>query len=242
MNALVLGYRSAPVGGNLRGAIEAGNFMAKRSEKQEENKPLPLEYDDHYFEDGAAFLLVAQRYIGRGQRELSELQRLQMKLAEIIVESGPSKDWEVLLRKMIDLADRDLPQYERRWQAVQTIHQYGAEWKLPQWRASNETRRVCLTNMVNLLEAFDEGFALLRNDLDDVASKLDAYSEEPGRTPGAKGAERIIAEFIVEGVDALGFKVDSQAVPEGEVERIRDQLGKDCDKFLRQLNAAKNKP
>ena len=90
-------------------------------------------------------------------------------------------------------------------------------------QVSSEMRRACLGHLVSALEAFDGVFAQLRHDLDSLAVKLDACCNGPPNA-GVKSAERILAELIVEGADALGFTVEPREPMYAEVLRIERQL------------------
>ena len=123
--------------------------MSDDSEESEENKPAPLEYDEQYFNGGGTFLSVAGRYISRGRPEHQwrEVQHLQMRLAEAIVDSADSPDWVKLLRAMVAPFDDERGFEEQRYHALRSIRDCGAKWKLDEWRASDE-------NAAHLFEQF----------------------------------------------------------------------------------------
>ncbi len=213
--------------------LGASRIMSKRIERQPGLRPIeaPRAWVSgrEYEQESTKFLHAAHRFIGRGQLESDWCvsQRLLMRLAYVIENTGWTEDWTKTLQRMLKLAEKSPTNSERRWLTVRAIHAAGAAWKMPKWQESFETRRRCLTHLVNTLESLDHVFALLRHDLDEVATKLDAYREDAPAGTGAKSAERIIAEIILEGADALGFIVEPRELTEAEIRRIQRQLERD---------------
>jgi hypothetical protein len=206
--------------------------MPKRAEKQAEYKlseaPRAWTSSRECEQESAKFLHAAQRYIGRGQieSEWCESQQLLMKLAYFIDSAAFTPDWVKTLQNMLRIAERSLTNGELRCRAVQAVHVAGATWKTPEGQASLAARRRCVTGLVSQLQALDQAFTLLHHDLDEVATKLDAYHKDLAH-PGAKTAERIVAEIIVEGADALGFIVEPKESPQAEISRLQRQFERD---------------
>jgi hypothetical protein len=65
-----------------------------------------------------------------------------------------------------------------------------------------------------------------------LIAKFDAFSATPARISGAKSAERILAELIVEDRDALGLGPHDGEDLDVATDRIRDRLAKDVSEFL----------
>ncbi len=205
------------------------SFMPKRSVKQQEfelsRAPRAWVSGREYEQESAKFLHAAHRYIGRGQveSEWCESQRHLLRLAFVIDSAGWTPDWVKMLQQMLRIAERSPTNDELRCQAVQAVHAAGGIWKSPEGQASLQARRRCVTGLVSQLQALDQAFTLLHHDLDEVATKLDAYHAASARS-GAKSAERIVAEIVVEGADALGFIVEPKESPQAEISRIQRQL------------------
>lgn len=186
--------------------------------------PRPWLSGDEFAERARLFTDAARHFIGRGEDSAlwSPSQVLRMKLAHIIECADNSEDSQRILHQMLKVAEGQ-PGFEYRRLAVQAIQAWGGFWKLPQWQVSTESRKACLSHLVAALEAFDEVFSRLRHDLDSLAVKLDAYAPQP-ENPAQKSAERILAELVVEGTDALGFAVEPREPMQAEVLRIERQL------------------
>jgi tRNA(Ile)-lysidine synthase TilS/MesJ len=212
--------------------------MTKRSDDSEQDKPAPLEYDEAYFHEGQEFLSTARKYISRGraQHDWVETQHLQLRLAQVIVESADTLDWLKVLKRMIRAYDSPPSLEERRWHAVEAIRRCGEAWWHPDWQASEQTRRTCVRNLVNALEPEDEDFAALNDEFDFIAPLVDTYS--PHQARGKKTAERILADMIVYLGGALGFTVDSSADSEDEAERVRRLLTRKVGDFLKSIDSA----
>lgn len=186
--------------------------------------PRPWHSGDEFAEQARLFVDAARYFIGRGEDSAlwCQSQKLRMKLAHVIECADHSESGQKTLQQMLKLAE-GLPGFEYRRLAVQAVQAWGNIWKLPQWQASTETRRACLSHLVSALEAFDGVFSQLRHDLDSLAVKLDAYSAIR-ESPQHKSAERILAELVVEGADALGFAVEPREPMQAEVFRIEQLL------------------
>jgi len=184
---------------------------------------------DEFAEEAQVFLDAAQQFIGRGELPQSwcESQRLRMRLAYVIESADYTESWQRTLQHMLRLAEGASAGEHRRL-AVQAVQTWGGSWKLPAWQASSESRRACLSHLVGALRAFDTVFARLSHDLDTLAVKLDAYTIGPA-SGEHKSAQRILAELIVEGADALGFAVEPREPMLAEVLRIERQLTRDCN-------------
>jgi len=206
--------------------------MAKSQEQsdpqQASEAPRSWHSGEEFAVEAQLFLDAAQRFIGRGAEERGwcESQRIRMRLVHVIECADYTESWRKTLHHMLKLCEGGSAA-EHRKLAVQTVHTWGGSWKLAQWQTSVEARRACLRHLVGALEAFDSVFSRLKHDLDSLAVKLDAYSMHP-RNPREKSAERILAELIVEGADALGFAVEPREPMHAEVLRIERQLERDC--------------
>ena len=189
-----------------------------------DDAPRPWQSGDEFAEQARLFIEATEQFIGRGQdvASLSSLQRLRLRLVHLIEGADNSESGQKVLHQILKLVE-GVPGFEYRRLAVQSVHAWASSWNLPQWQASTETRRACLSHLVTALEAFDTVFAQLRHDLDRVAVKLDAYAQRPPNR-GQKSAERVLAELIVEGPDALGFAVEPREPMQAEVLRIERQL------------------
>jgi hypothetical protein len=186
--------------------------------------PRPWQTGEEYAQEARLFAQAAEQFIGRGEdlARWSLPQRLRLRLAHLIECADYSESGQKALQQMLKVAE-GVPGFEYRWLAVQSVHAWAGSWKLPQWQATTEARRACLSHLVAALEAFDNVFAQLRHDLDRLAVKLDAYSQH-AQDFGQKSAERILAELVVEGADALGFVVEPREPMQAEVLRIERQL------------------
>jgi len=184
----------------------------------------PWNSSDEFGEKARQFLEAAHHFIGRGDDASlwGQSQRMQIKLVHFIEGADHCEASHKTLQQMLRLIE-GAPGFEYRKLAVQTIQAWGGSWKLPEWQASTETRRACLHHLVTALETFDGAFARLGSDLDSLAVKLDAYSPCP-ENAHQKSAERILAELLVEGADALGFAVQPRESMQAEVLRIERQL------------------
>jgi hypothetical protein len=184
----------------------------------------PWNSSEEFGEKARQFLEAAYHFIGRGEGTSlwGQSQRMRMKLAQFIEGADNSESGHKTLHQMLRLVE-GVPGFEYRRLAVQAIQAWGGFWKLPEWQASTETRRACLSHLVTALEAFDSVFAQLGSDLDSLAVKLDAYSPCP-ENAHQKSAERILAELLVEGADALGFAVEAREPMQAEILRIERQL------------------
>ncbi len=215
--------------------------MPRRTENQSESKliasPRAWTSGTECEQESSKFLHAARRYIGRGQTdsEWCESQRLLMKLAHVIDTAAFTPDWVKTLQQMLRIAERSLTIGELRYRAVQAVHEAGAIWKTPEGQASLNARRCCVTGLISQLQALDQAFSLLHHDLDEVATKLDAYPALPSY-PGEKSAERIVAEIVVEGADALGFIVEPKESPQAEISRLERQLERDVAAHARSFS------
>jgi hypothetical protein len=63
-----------------------------------------------------------------------------------------------------------------------------------------------------------------RNELDDVAAKLDSYDPEPARKKGKKSAEVILTEMILDGGEFLGLSLKDGEGEKAAITRIRGLL------------------
>ena len=201
----------------------------QRTDDREQCTPRPWLSGSEYEQEANLFLQAAYRFIGRGQPRDSwcESQRLRMRLACVVENSDWTEQGVKTLQHMLRIADGSPNASDRRCRCVQAIQAWGGSWRLPKWQASAEARRVCLGHLVSALEALDSVFGLLRHELGSVATKLDAYNARPDSRVAEKSAERVLAELIVEGADALGFVVEPLEPMEAEIKRIERQLERD---------------
>jgi len=217
---------------NHNGTFGGSPIMTKPKEssgpQQGEESPRAWQSGEEFEQEAQLFLNAAQRFIGRGESANSwcDSQRLRLRLAYLIEFADYSDSWQKTMQHMLRLAE-GAAGAERRRLALQAIHSWGGSWKLAQWQGSSETRRTCLGHLATALQAFDGAFSQLRCDLDNLAIKLDAYTACP-QSAHEKSAERILAELIVEGADALGFTVEPHEPMQAEVLRIVRQLERDC--------------
>ncbi len=219
-----------------------GDCMANLKEHSgplgEDSEPRPWQSGEEFEHEARLFLEAACRFVGRGEdlSGWSESQRLRLKMAHVIETAEYSDRWLKALQHMLRIAEVGS---EHRRHAVQAVHAWGNSYKLPKWQTSSETRRACLNNLVNALEAFDSVFSLLRHDLGNLGSKLDAYNVHP-KVISEKSAERILAELIAEGADALGFVVEPREPMQAEILRIQRQLERDASDLA--LPASPSRP
>ncbi len=193
---------------------------------------------EEYEHEASLFLQAAHRFIGRGQpvNGWCESQRLRMMLACVVESADWTEQRIKTLQHMLRIAEGSPNATDCRRRAIQAIQAWGSSWKLAEWQVSEETRRTCLSRLVDALETFDGSFALLRHELGSLATKLDAYSARPASYAGEKSVERVLAELIVEGADALGFVVEPLEPLEAEIKRIERQLERDVASQLTQPN------
>lgn len=179
---------------------------------------------DEFLREVRAFSEAAQRFIGRGesQETWNETQKLRLKLAHVIENSDTSEWWRKRLTQMLKSAEPRVDSDYRRL-AVQTVQTWGDIWKLPQWQATADMRRLCLARLVAALEVFDPAFGILKNDLGNLGAKLDRYVSWLS-AEAQYGPERLLAELVVEGTDALGFVVEPSEPMQAEVCRIEREL------------------
>lgn len=199
-----------------------GNFSDRTDRLS--NKLRSWDSADEFLHEVQMFSEAAQRFIGRGAppETWNETQKLRLKLAQVIENSDTSEEWRRRLVQMLKSAEPRVDADYRRL-AVQTVQTWGDIWGLPQWQATADTRRLCLARLVAALEVFDPAFGILKSDLGHLGAKLDRYVSWR-LVESQYGPERLLAELVVEGTDALGFVVEPSEPMQAEVCRIEREL------------------
>jgi hypothetical protein len=170
-----------------------------------------------------AFELAARRLITqmRPHEEWREVEDLAIQLVSAVglcFLTPPDAAFAGKLRRALLALQAESLVMRRAW-AVRAIVQWAPEW---QRATTGDQREWAAKQLVHHLAVLDEAFSGL--DLTMLGEKLRDYTDRPQRTPGARGAERILAELIADDCDALGFEGS-------EVDDIRDTLLRAVDKY-----------
>lgn len=131
------------------------------------------------------------------------------------------------IRKALAMLEKPDTLQARRAHCVDVVAEWGEKWHHPEWQASDDTRALLIKQAIDELTFWEPEFVWLQQYPDALTSRLDEYSSSPAGRPGAKGAERILAELIAVEGDALGLAPREDESEEDAVERVRKKLVSD---------------
>lgn len=176
--------------------------------------------------------------------EWSEAERLALRLVtdiQLLFQGGDADEAVDLLRSAVEVFRRTPGLERRRAWCVRAVSEWGSRWKLAE--ASTTRKQLILTELSRELAVHDDAFEPLSKDPDGLAAKLDAFEAQSSGKAGAKGAEAILAELIVEDYcGALGLAPKDSESDTDAVERIRAMLAKAADRYLSALDPAEKPP
>jgi hypothetical protein len=159
-----------------------------------------------------AFLAASFRLIGRHRPsdDWSETERLGMRLAtrlQTAFQFVPDDYYVWVLSKALDAFDRPPSHKVTRAWCVRAIAEWGLRWHQPEWKASDQSQRFLLRQLVDALGVNEEAFYRLeaksgRRELSPEAEsylskQLDAFDVSAKGKAGRKSAETILAELVV---------------------------------------------
>lgn len=173
----------------------------------------------------AARRLITQMRPSEDWREVEELAIRVISAVGMVFLHPPDEAFAGKLRRALAELDSATLVERRAW-AVRAVVQLAPEWQEAQ---TDEQRGFVAGQLVRALEVLDKAFTGLN--LEMLGQKLRTYSPHPSKTPGVKGAERILAEIIVDDCDALGFEPGNEGDTEEAVDSIRRALVRDVSKY-----------
>jgi hypothetical protein len=199
----------------------------------------PQKYDSDAL---GRFVRNARAFIvgNRSPKEWTEAQHLGHQLLMLLGQtfaSGPPSEGAVpKLRAAV--AAFQTGHVAARYYAARAIADAGAAWPM----TAERDRPRLLEETARRLGFLDTALFCL-GDGEVLRSKLEQFAAEPRGKRGKKGAEKILAEVIVELCPdgALGIKPRrAKSAEDGvdDVERIRKELARDVDDFLSSMNPA----
>jgi hypothetical protein len=177
--------------------------------------------------EAEAFVRAAIKLISgaKTSEERNEAERLGVEIAvqlSLLFQGGEPTEGVNILRHARAAFETDTVKRRRYW-CCRAI----ADWAQRLTTATGAHREQVVIGCVRELVLHDEAFAELSNALPQLETKLQAFKVNAGGQHGAKSAERILAEIIVEDVSALDLSERDDEDAEDAIERIRVVLARD---------------